>query len=104
MFIDFGDNYFLNCFIKDGEPFIKLEGKYDIINYSSSVNEERTYLNRGFLAFKFLDFSSNIVLKSYFEFCSEDGKETLISFKDNNDREISVYFNLEHGDVGYDVS
>lgn len=104
MFIEFGDRYGINCFVEDRKPYIKLEGTYNTINYSSSTNEEKTYLNQGFLAFKFLDFKSNIVIKNYFKLTSKNGNEVLISFKDNCDREIFIYFNLETGDVGYDVS
>ena len=104
MILDFGDKYFLECFVKDEKPFIKLRGVYYTINYSSSVNEERTYLNKGFLAFKFLDFSSDIVLVNCNKHFSEDGKELLVSFRDNCEREIFIYFNLITGDVGYEIS
>lgn len=103
MFIEFGDKYGLNCFIDDGEPCIKLEGEYYTINYSSSRNEERTYLNQGFLAFKFLDFNSNVVLMNYSKIASVDGKEVLISFKDNYEKEICIYFDLVNNKIGYDV-
>lgn len=103
MIINFCDKYYLNCTIENGTPSIKLEGEFYTINCSSSNNEEFTYLNTGFLAFKLLDLSSNIVLKNYKEFAEDNGYEILISFLGSSDRLISVYFNLKSGEIGYEV-
>ena len=101
MIINFGNKYYLNCTIENGTPSIKLEGEFYTINYSSSNNEEFTYLNNGFLAFKLLDFTSNIVLKNYTNFIAENDYEILISFLDSNYKLISVYFNLKSGEIDY---
>lgn len=101
MLIGFGDSYQLDCNVIDGIPSIKLVGKYFTINYSSSHNEERSYLNNGFLAYKFLNFDSDIVIDNHFKFENEDKSEVLVSFSLPINKTVYVYFNLITNSVGY---
>lgn len=103
MIIDFGDSYQLECSVIDSVPSVKLVGKYYLVHYSSSTNEERCYINSGSLSFKLLDFDSNIVIKYYNSIVSDDGSEVLIDFTNNNENHVFIYFNLVTGEVGYDI-
>ena len=103
MLIDFGDSYQLECIVDDGEPSIKLVGEYFTINYSSSRNEEKSYLDKGFLAYRYLNFNSRVVIEDYYLFNKEDKSEALISFSLFTNEVLYIYFDLITGEVGYQL-
>lgn len=101
MIIDLGVDYKLECLVEDGKPIIRLVGEYTTVNGSYDGRSSFTYLNKGPLAFKSLDFNSDVVIKAHSLY--QEGEEVLISFNTISSK-VDVYFNLVKGNVGYSIN